>query len=30
MPLAEEVGRRLLARNALELYELDKGGEPFV
>ena len=30
MPLAEEVGRRLLARNAEELYELDKGGEPFV
>jgi hypothetical protein len=29
MPLAEEVGRRLLARNALELYELDEGGEPF-
>jgi predicted TIM-barrel fold metal-dependent hydrolase len=29
MPLAEDVGRRLLARNALELYELDEGGEPF-
>jgi predicted TIM-barrel fold metal-dependent hydrolase len=29
MPLAEVVGRRLLARNAQELYRLDEGGEPF-
>jgi hypothetical protein len=29
MPLAQAVGRRLLAGNALELYELDEGGEPF-
>jgi len=29
MSLAEGTGRRLLSRNALELYGLDEGGEPF-
>lgn len=29
MPLAEGICRRLLARNAQELYGLDEGGEPF-